>query len=54
MTSVRLSQACPEQYACMLECLADWVEERGQSGADLDPGETADSLREQAMIARFG
>jgi hypothetical protein len=35
-------------YAAELRALADIVEQRGDQGLDLDPGETADWLRAEA------
>ena len=36
----------------MLEVLADLVEQRGERGLDLDPGETAEWLRSEAARAQ--
>jgi hypothetical protein len=36
----------------LLELIADKVEKRGDKGWDLDPGETAEWLREEARLAR--
>ena len=42
----------PEQLAALLDYLSDVIEWRGHSMTDLDPGETADWLRWEAMKAR--
>jgi hypothetical protein len=42
----------PEQISILLEHLADQVEHRGDIGHDLDPGETADWLRNEARFAK--
>lgn len=42
----------PKQLAILLEELAAKVEARGDQGLDLDPGETADWLRQEAAVAR--
>ena len=41
----------PLQLAVLLKLLADRIEQRGDQGHDLDPGETADWLRAEAAIA---
>ena len=38
-------------WAAELRALADIVEQRGDQGLDLDPGETADWLRAEAELA---
>lgn len=42
----------PNQLAVLLDYVADVVEWRGDYGGDLDPGETAEWLRWEAMKAR--
>ena len=42
----------PNQLAVLLDYLSDVIEWRGHSMSDLDPGETADWLRWEAMRAR--
>jgi hypothetical protein len=44
----------PQEIAALLEVLADLVEQRGDRGLDLDPGETADWLRSEAARAQAG
>lgn len=41
----------PRAIAKLLNILADEIENRGQRGCDLDPGETADWLRQEASRA---
>lgn len=41
----------PQQFATMLNTIANHVEQRGARQLDLDPVETADWLREQAHKA---
>lgn len=36
-------------YAAVIRALADIIEQRGAKGLDLDPGETADWLRAEAV-----
>lgn len=40
------------KLAMLLELIADRVEQRGDKGDDLDPGETAEWLRNEARITR--
>lgn len=42
----------PQQLAILLEEVAAVIESRGAKGLDLDPGETADWLRQEAAKAR--
>lgn len=42
----------PPKLSMLLELIADKVEKRGDKGRDLDPGETAEWLREEARLAR--
>ena len=42
----------PPKLARLLELIADRVEQRGDKGDDLDPGETAEWLRDEARIIR--
>ena len=41
----------PSQLAVLLYVLADCIEQRGNLGHDLDPGETVDWLRAEAAAA---
>jgi hypothetical protein len=42
----------PPKLAMLLDLIADRVEQRGDKGDDLDPGETAEWLRDEARIIR--
>jgi hypothetical protein len=42
----------PTELPSILELIADEVEKRGEIEYDLDPGETADWLRQEAIKAR--
>jgi hypothetical protein len=42
----------PTELPSILELIADEVEKRGEIEYDLDPGETADWLRQEADKAR--
>lgn len=42
----------PPKLARLLDLIADRVEQRGDKGDDLDPGETAEWLRDEARIIR--
>ena len=42
----------PPKLAMLMELIADRVEQRGDKGDDLDPGETAEWLRDEARITR--